>query len=501
MSELTVSARSKIIKLSLITGAIIIGSQISLAQTSNSDTDLTASDSKPNILLIIGDDMGNEAFSCYGLNDNPANTPTLDNLCNQGVRFDNFWAQPVCSPTRATMLTGRYAFRTGVGRPTGDDPRVMGYWPEKPPKPEAAPREPVRGALGGRRGLRGEPSYGLLLNEFTLPMAFKVNPQLGYSTAAIGKWHLADKRNGWEQHPNLVGFDHFSGLVRGFPDSFFTWIKTVNGEWSGETGYIPDDKTDDAIDWIAQQEDNPWFLWMAYNLGHTPLHLPPENRWRGDWSHIDPQADPSDNQLDYFNMMLESLDVEIERLLDSLSPEVRANTYVIFMGDNGSGNGTIRPPVVSGKAKGTIYQGGVAVPLFVTGPGVANGSTDALVNSTDIFQTIMDMAGIDASETVPENVVHDSVSFLPYLSNPTLESIRDFAYVDVFGGNFAGIPDSSYAVRNKTHKLLRHQGNIEFYDLVDDPWESNNLLEGELTVEQQAQYDALLKKFTELRAS
>ena len=477
-----------------------IGMQLTLAQDSDA--------SKPNILLIIGDDMGNEPFSCYGLNDSPANTPTLDELCNQGVRFDNFWSQPVCSPTRATMLTGRYGFRTGVGRPTSDAQNVMGYWPEKPPKPATAPAEPGRGGGpgggmgGGMGGGNNAPSFGLQLNEFALPMAFKTNPQLGYSTAAIGKWHLSDYRNGWEQHPNLVGFDHFSGLVRGFPDSFFTWIKTVNGEWSGETGYIPDDKTNDAIDWIAEQEDNPWFLWMAYNLGHTPLHLPPENRWRSDWSHIDPQANPSEDSLAYFNIMLESMDVEIERMLNSLSPEVRANTYVIFMGDNGTSGGSIRPPIVQGKAKGTIYQGGVLVPLFVTGPGVVNGSTDALVNSTDMFMTIMELAGIDVNETLPQNLEHDSVSFLPYLSDPSTESIRDFAYVDVFAGNFAGIPDANFAIRNGQYKLLRHDGNFEFYDLSADPWEHSNLLEvGELSDEQQAQHDALLAQVTELRAS
>ena len=96
---------------------------------------------RPNILLIIGDDMGNETLSCYGLNNDAAKTPTLDNLCANGMRFDSFWSQPVCSPTRATMLTGRYGFRTGVGRPTGDR-GAMGDFPEPPPKPASAPAEP-----------------------------------------------------------------------------------------------------------------------------------------------------------------------------------------------------------------------------------------------------------------------------------------------------------------------------------------------------------------------
>ena len=496
MSESSIPLRPFIAGVLLIVGVSFFSTQVTLAQSSDE-----SAESRPNILLLIGDDMGNEGFSCYGLNDNPANTPTLDELCNQGVRFDNFWSQPVCSPTRATMLTGRYGFRTGVGRPTGGE--ASGYSPEAPAKPVTAPREPEGGRGGGRGGNNGRNvnSFGLELAEFTLPMAFKVNPQLGYSTAAIGKWHLGDRRNGWEQHPNIIGFDHFSGMIHGTTNSFFAWRKLVDGVRSGETGYAPDDKTNDAIGWIAGQGDKPWFLWVAYNLGHTPLHLPPENRWRSDWSHIDPQADPREDSLSYFNMSLEALDVEVELLLSSLSPEVRANTYVIFMGDNGTGSGSVRPPVVAGRAKGTIYQGGVAVPLFVTGPGVANGSTDALVNSTDMFMTIMEMAGIDASETVPSQVVHDSVSFMPYLSDPSLASMRDYAYVDNFSGNFAGVADANFAIRDQNYKLLRHEGNIEFYNLNDDPWEHNNLLEGKLNEEQQAQYDELLARVTELRAS
>lgn len=464
-------------------------------------------ESRPNILLIIGDDMGTETLSCYGRSENPAKTPTLDDLCAQGVRFDNFWSQPVCSPTRATMLTGRYGFRTGVGRPTGDRD-AMGYFPDIPAKPANAPMEPVRGGgpgMGGGMG-GGAPQaerpedWGLPLSEFTLPMAFKVNKQLGYRTAAIGKWHLSDRRNGWEQHPNLIGFDHFAGLIRGFPDSYFTWNKVVNGEWSGETGYAPDDKTDDAIEWIEQQGADPWFLWMAFNIPHTPLHLPPKNRWRSDWSHIDPQGDPNGDPLAYFNMLLEALDVEIERILDSMPADVRDNTYVIFMGDNGSGGRTARPPVVNGRAKGGVYQGGVNVPLFVTGPGVAQGSSQALVNSTDMFLTVMEMAGIDPAETVPGRVTLDSVSFMPYLEDPSRASIRDYVYADVFAGNFAGIPDAEFALRNEEFKLLRNDGEFEFYNLLEDPYESNNLLERELSKHEKLQFEALTSLVKDLRS-
>jgi arylsulfatase A-like enzyme len=459
----------------------------------------------PNILLLIGDDMGNETLSCYEWSKNPAKTPTLDDLCNSGVRFDNFWSQAACTPTRATMLTGRYAFRTGMGRPTSN-PNVAGFFPEQPPKPESAPAEDARGGGpggpggGGGRDADRPADWGLPLTEFALPMAFKVNKQLGYSTAAIGKWHMSDRRNGWEDHPNLIGFDHFAGLIRGFPDSYFTWNKVVNGEWSGETGYLPDDKTDDAIEWIADQADKPWFLWMAFNLIHTPSHLPPENRWHSDWSHIDPEASPRGDGVTYADMMLEVLDIEIERILSSMPDDVRANTYIIFMGDNGTGGGAARPPVVRGKAKGGMYQGGLNVPLFVVGPGVAQGTSDALVNSADMFATIMELAGIDQAETVPGHVTVDSVSFAPYLKDPSLESKRTFTYSDVFAGNFAGVADADFAIRNDRYKLIRRNSEFEFYDLLEDPFEVENLNAGELNQMQQSQYDALLVQVTELRS-
>lgn len=458
----------------------------------------------PNILLLIGDDMGNETLSCYGWSKNPAKTPTLDDLCNDGVRFDNYWTQAACSPTRATMITGRYGFRTGVGRPTGDRD-AMGYFPELLPKPESAAAEVGRGAGsgpgGGRQGAAERPEdWGLPLTEFALPMAFKVNKQLGYSTAAIGKWHLSDRRNGWEDHPNIVGFDHFAGLIRGFPDSYFTWNKVIDGEWSGQTGYAPDDKTDDAINWITEQGEKPWFLWMAFTLPHTPMHLPPENRRHNDYSHIDPQANPRDAGLEIANAMLEALDIEIERILAAIPADVRDNTYVIFMGDNGTGRNAVRPPVLPGKSKGGMYQGGLNVPLFVVGPGVAQGSSDALVNSADMFATIMELAGIDQAETVPDQVVIDSVSFAPYLKDPSLKSRRDFAYADVFAGNFAGVAKADFAIRNDRFKLIRRNDEFEFYDLQEDPFEVQNLNAAKLGRTQQLQYDTLLVRVTELRA-
>ena len=202
--------------------------------------------------------------------------------------------------------------------------------------------------------------------------------------------------------------------------------------------------------------------------------------------------------------MLEAMDTQIGRLLDSLSAEVRANTYVIFMGDNGTDLRIVSSPFRPYYAKQTLYQGGINVPLIVTGPGIVNGVSDALVNSTDLFATIMEMAGIDPEEAVPEDVVTDSVSFLPILKDLNTPSQREWVYADAFFGSFEGIPTADYAMRNHRYKLLkdfRVTPAENFYDLQEDPYEHNNLLEGDLTEEQSENYLALKQQTETLRNS
>ncbi len=468
-----------------------------------------AAQAAPNILLIFGDDMGVETLASYGLGENPPTTATLDEMAREGMRFTNFWAQPVCSPTRATVITGRYGFRTGIGRPGGGGPL-----PDIPEIPEWASPAPTAmgggmgGGMGGARGgmggdpLQSLPRFGLIAEEYTLPMAFRANDSLGYSTAAIGKWHLADSRNGWLDHPNRVGFDHYSGLITGTTSTYFSWNEVVNGEVTGEVGYTPSDKADDAIAWIRDQGDQPWFLWFAFNLPHTPIHLPPEDNWQADHSDLDPRTISADDSDAYFDAMMEAMDTQIGRMLASLEPEVRDNTYVIFLGDNGTGGGTVRAPFQAGRAKGTIYEGGVNTPLIITGPGIEPGSVpDALVNSADLFTTIMEIAGIDPDQTVPDDVTHDSISFLPVLSNPDGPSPRDWIYVDEFFGGFAGVETADYAMRNDRYKLLRFDGNEEFYDLDADPYEHENLLSGELSAGEQVEYESLREQVSTLRSS
>jgi arylsulfatase A-like enzyme len=451
----------------------------------------------PNILLIIGDDMGVEALAAYGLGDDPPETAALDDLARDGVRFDNFWAQPVCSPTRATVITGRYGFRTGIGRPVGGGPL-----PEPPAKPAGAPAESNGAPNAASAEDRALPRPHLQLSEYTLPRALKEHSISDYDTAAFGKWHLAMPENGWTDHPNTVGFDHFAGLMGGGPESYFAWNKVINGEVSGVVGYTPTDKVDDALAWLDDRDGDPWLLWLAFNLGHTPLHLPPEDSWQSDYSEHDAGSVPEEHWTAYFNAMVEAMDTEIERLLDSLDPAVRDNTYVIFMGDNGTYDPVVGAPFRRGRAKGTIYEGGVNVPLIVSGPGVPRGSvSEALVNSTDLFATILEMAGVNPEAAIPEGVTTDTVSFMASLTDPVGPSAREWLYADEFFGGFGGVEGADYAMRNHRYKLLRFEGVEEFYDLEEDPYEYDNLLDRELTVNERAEYEALRAEIHRLRSS
>lgn len=460
--------------------------------------------SRANILVILGDDMGVETLASFGVGTQTPRTATLDALAERGVRFTNMWSQSMCSPTRATILTGRYGFRTGVGGPTGDN-IARGPMPEPPPVPAGVVEFGMgagmgMGAMGAGTDTGGR--WGIALDEFTLTQAFATRPDLGYDKAAIGKWHLSDVRNGWQDHPNLVGFDHFSGLVRCCVESYFAWVHLENGEFSTRTGYAVSDKVDEAIEWLGDpsERDAPWFLWLAFNTPHTPIHMPPADLLQSDFSDF-VEADAEQGDPRYFDAMMEAMDTEIGRLFDHIGAEVLENTHVLFIGDNGTGSNAVRAPFRPGFAKGSVYNGGIHVPFMVAGPGVARGvAADALVNSADLFATILELAGIDIAEAVPEGVVLDSVSLVPYLSDPGRESIREWVYADAFFTEL-GVRSGAYAMRNDRYKLLVDQGVEHFFDLQADPYEHNDLMAGELSEEEQAQLDALRAQIDALHGS
>ncbi len=469
-----------------------------------------------NILLLIGDDMGVEAMASFGVGTAPAETPYLDALARQGIRFTSVWSQPTCSPTRATIMTGEYGFRNGVGAPTGG-PGLDGPLPEDPAIPEGVPTEYIEELTFARTNTMpwsfarqiqtGEVSRQQARRSGLPPEAASIVASLkrmnpNYRAAAIGKWHLGETRNGWLEHPGNLGFDHYSVLPGNATPSFFAWVENVNGTAVPRTGYTPERKVEEALSWIDQQEDAPWFLWFAFNLPHLPFFVP-----EASGVTLDAPADavtaselPDSNR--YFDLMVTEMDRMIGELLQGLAPEVRENTVVIFVGDNGSAPESIDPPFDATRPKFTLYQGGISVPLIISGPGIAEGGeVSALVNTTDLFATILELASgepLDASE----NPSGDSVSLVPYLSDISHAPIRRFSYADKFVSNL-GINYGDFAIRDARYKLISSTARQEFFDLQADPYETEDLIAAgaRLDADAQSAYDSLLSQARALHGS
>ncbi|MGI9272995.1 MAG: sulfatase-like hydrolase/transferase [Woeseiaceae bacterium] len=489
-------------------------------------------DSPPNFIIMIGDDMAVETVGCYGVGSTPAKTPTIDQLCDDGMRFDNFWSQPVCSPTRATILTGQYGFRNGVGTPA-THPSIDYPIPDTP---DGSPSEGgargidvIPGEEGGGGNRRGEGRPGgnrnarqrepvvregytepaderpsISIDAYGLPTALRADASLAYEAAAFGKWHLASEENGALEHPQVVGFDHYSGNFNGGGvESYFAWSKVIDGEVTdGKTGYVTSDTVDDAIGWIAERDgDSPWLAWVAFNAPHSPFGAPPVELLSEETVAALAAADADDGRLPNYLAMIEAMDTEIARLLASVDPAELANTYVIFMGDNGTPGEAVTAPFTRGRAKGTVYQGGVNVPFVVAGPGIDGGEvTQALANSVDLYATILDLAGTAANEKLA-GIKQDSISLTPVLRQSSTK-VRDYAYVDHFGPTRTQIVNR-HAIRDDQYKIIvdLQDNTKELYDLSVDPYESVDLLQETLDEETEVRYHALLAQLEQLRAS
>jgi arylsulfatase A-like enzyme len=395
----------------------------------------------PNILLVIADDLGLDPVPGYMPGPVKAAMPNLEALMTQGLTFDQVWVDPLCSPTRSTIITGRYGSRTGVLNP-GD--------------------------------LSLLPATEVTLHRYLTDLGS------GYASCIIGKWHLGGTPPD-PTYPNTMGVPHFAGLLSGAVADYSSWPLTVDGTTSQSTDYITTALTDRAIDWIDQQS-SPWFCWLAYTAPHTPFHLPPAELHQQGALPTDPESIAAD-PLPYFLAMVESVDHELGRVLASLTPEERANTVVIFIGDNGTTGSVIQSPYVPQHAKGSLYEGGVRVPLVVAGPGVtrAGQREAALVNSTDLFATLVELTGH------PLPSYEDSRSLVPLFNQPGL-SVRSCLQAYVSQGTVSG-----HALRNERWKLLvPDNGPERFFDLLNDPWESTDLLATGLNAAQQLAYDQLV---------
>ena len=381
----------------------------------------TPTESSPNILLIIADDMGLDASPGYNLGSVKPNMPNLQNMINTGLRFNNLWSYPTCTPTRSSIITGKYGFRTNVMN--------------------------VNDVLS--------------TSETSIQQHIASNTGNTYSTAVIGKWHLSMDAS----HPTNMGIDYYAGLINGGVQSYWNWNFTENGQTSSSSEYATTKFTDLAIDWLDDQT-KPWFLWLAYNAPHTPFHLPPNELHSQGVLPID-QASIDANPLPYYMAMLEAMDSEMGRLISSMTQEEKDNTVIIFIGDNGTPNQVVQE-YSSQRAKGSVYQGGVNVPMVVSGLDVSrmNQTEDALINTTDLFTTVSEITGAGGSS------INDSQSFMPLLTDANATK-REYVYTEI-GKDTGGF---DYTIRNATHKyILFDNGSEALYNLVNNPLENPNLL-------------------------
>ena len=415
-----------------------------LISTDSHSENPPANNTRPNVLFVLADDLGIDAMPGYSLGAQKPSLPTLERLANEGVRFTKAWANPVCTPTRASILTGKYGVRTGV----------VGV----------------------------EQNNNINPNERILQRAFTEQSDGAYQTSIIGKWHVS-AGNDFDL-PEAMGVGHYAGLFGGGVDDYAQWRFTTNGATTVQDSYITTALTDLAIEWIAEQEQ-PWFCWLAYTAPHSPFHLPPQAlHHQGDLPAD--EASIEANPLPYYFAMIESLDTELGRLLNSLSPAALENTLIVFMGDNGTPNGVAQTPYVSTKAKGSLYQGGIHVPLIFSGHGVdrMGEEEDALITAVDLYNTFLEAAGLSGEDGL------DSQNFWPLVSSSGAGS-RVVNYAEVQGDR----PNrSGYTISDGRYKLIVFDnGNERFFDVLNDAGENTNLLNGTRT-------DAAESALTILRA-
>ena len=392
------------------------------------------------MIVILADDLGYGDVSSYGAKD--LKSPNIDSLVSEGMKFENFFANcPVCSPTRAALLTGRYQDMVGVsGVIRTHDHNNWGY-----------------------------------LNESAVLLPSLLQ-KAGYQTAIIGKWHL-----GYEapNRPNDRGFHHFKGFLGDMMDDYYTHRRhginymRENLEEIDPKGHATDLFTQWACDYIKQQKDSdsPFFMYLAYNAPHTPIQ-PPE-----DWTEkVLKREKGISKERAKLVALIEHMDDGIGKVLNCLKESgLSDNTIVVFSSDNG---GYLRVGANNGPwrdGKGSVYDGGLRVPTAVRWPGKVNAGsrTEIQAMSMDILPTLFDAAGI----SVPDGI--EGRSFLPSLNGQKQSPLRDYYFFRrrEGGNDYAG--KTIEAVIHNGWKLLQNSPfePMELYHVEKDPYEKVNLID------------------------
>lgn len=414
----------------------------------------------PNILFILADDMGWSDLGCYGADLHE--TPRIDRFARGSVRFTNAYGMSVCSPSRATLMTGKHAARLHFT-----------IWTEG--AEQGGPKN---------RRLREAPSiWNLPHTETTIAEHLQ---GVGYLTALVGKWHLGD----WRHYPETHGFDiDIGGTNWGAPQTFW-WPYRGSGTFGDEFRYVPhldfgrpgeyltDRLTDEAIKVIDRAGDRPFFVYLAHHAVHTPIEAKGD-----DVKYFDAKLRPGmHHQHGVYAAMMKDLDENVGRLLDHLGERgLDKNTVVIFASDNGgyvasdkTGGRTMpvtnNAPLRSGK--GSLYEGGIRIPLIIRWPGVsrAGATCDEPVVTMDLFFTLLAAAGISNS---PEPA--DGIDLTPLLKEPASTLRREALFFHYPHYYHTTTPVS--AIRARDWKLLEffEDNHVELYNLRDDLGETRNL--------------------------
>lgn len=414
---------------------------------------------KPNVVLILVDDLGWTDAACYG--SGYYETPHIDRLARQGMRFTNGYAAcAVCSPTRAAVLTGRYPARVGI-----TDWIRARFQGGKIPEDKEYPTEYV----GGKNKPVLCPPNPLWMKHEEVTMA-EMLKKAGYTTCHIGKWHLGP--DAW--YPETQGFDYnIGGCDYGQPPSYFDPydnkrldnIPTLKPRDKGE--YLTDRLGDEAVRFMKKHKDQPFFLYMANYAVHTPIQAKE--------SYIEkyknkPKTENHDNAK--YAGMVESVDDCVGKIMNTLDElDLADDTLIIFTGDNGGLEPvTDNAPLRAGK--GHPYEGGIREPLIVRWPGKVEAGrvSDEPVTSVDFFPTICQAAGVG----LPANRAIDGETMMPLLTQSGGMK-RDAIYWHF--PHYRGNIDPYSIIREGDWKLLKKygKGTFELYNLKEDISETNDL--------------------------
>jgi arylsulfatase A-like enzyme len=376
---------------------------------------------KPNVVVILTDDQGWGDLSFHG-NTN-LSTPNIDRLAGSGTSFDRFYVCPVCSPTRAELLTGRYHPRMGV----------------------------YSTSEGGER---------MDADETTMADVFRAS---GYATAAFGKWH-----NGMQHpyHPNARGFDEYYGFCSGHWGHYFSPMLEHNGKIVTGKGFIIDDLTDHAIDFIDQNRDHPFFLYIPYNTPHGPMQVPDEYWDRLKDAPLNMRHREPDKEDVMFTRaalaMCENIDYNVGRIMEKLEEAgLEENTIVLYLCDNGP-NSWRWNDGMKGR-KGSTDEGGVRSPLFIRWKGMVEEGREIgeIAAAIDLFPTLADLAGIRMEGTKP----------LDGISLKSLIMDREHPAPDrIIFSHWAG----RVSARSRQYRM-DHEGQL--FNMADDPGQYTNIAE------------------------